>query len=106
MRPARSLTLLAVLAAAGGSVAAFGAPALLFLPVLLLFALLLRGRYVGEDRIVRLARAARRARRPRAPRALRARTRRSRPAAPRGGLLIALALAVRPPPARAVPRAV
>jgi hypothetical protein len=68
-------------------------------PLLVLLAFLLLGRYPGCDAIVRLSEriaararprseAARRPRRPRAPRSF----------APGGGLLIALGLAQRPPP--------
>jgi hypothetical protein len=67
----------------------------------LLFALpLLAGRYVGEDRLARLAAAFAPGRR----RPVRARPPARRPAPrvlPRGGRLIAAALAERPPPARA-----
>jgi hypothetical protein len=94
------LSSLCLLAEAAGVLA----PALLYAAPLLLVALpLIGGRYVGEERIVRLARAVRR-RRPRAA------TRASAPAGarwalravPRGGRLIAHSLAVRPPPAAAV----
>jgi hypothetical protein len=70
---------------------------LLAAPALVFVLPLLAGRYVGEDRLARLATAFAPVRRrpagtlaptaPRAPRAL-----------PRGGRLIASALAVRPPP--------
>jgi hypothetical protein len=60
---------------------------------------LLGGRYVGEERLVRLARRAP-VRRPR-PRSAAPPVghRAVRRAAPRGGLLIAASMAVRPPPA-------
>ncbi|WP_320669325.1 hypothetical protein [Patulibacter defluvii] len=67
-------------------------------PAVALFALLLSGHYVGEDRIARLARAWR-ARRVRPARSLRVAPVRPRGRVPRGGRLIAAALAVRPPPA-------
>jgi hypothetical protein len=76
-----------------------GAFLLPVVPLLVLLAFLLLGRYPGCEAIVRLseriaarahppAAAARRPRRPRAPRSF----------APGGGLLIALGLAQRPPP--------
>jgi hypothetical protein len=70
-------------------------------PVLVLALPLLRGRYVGEDRLARLA--ARVRRRPLRPRSVAAPAvrRRSLRALPRGGRLIAHALAGRPPPLRA-----
>ena len=76
-------------------------PALYLAPALLLLSLLLRGRFVGERQIARLRTALdrRRARR-RAVRTVPS-TGLPRPARvlPRGGWLIATALAVRPPPA-------
>jgi len=68
-------------------------------PLLVLLAALLLGRYPGHEAIVRLSeriaarsrRPGRAARRPRAPRP-------PRSFAPAGGLLIALGLAQRPPP--------
>lgn len=75
--------------------------ALLALPGLVLLLPLLAGRYLGEDRLKRLARVyAHRARRavvamaPVLPR-------RAPVVVPRGGRLIASALAVRPPPVHA-----
>jgi hypothetical protein len=90
----------AVLVAA---VAHLHADALIAVPALLLLLPLAAGRYVGSERLVRLAR---RVPRPRLPRGARAAARR-RPAlrvAPRGGLLIAVSLARRGPPASAAAR--
>ena len=71
-------------------------------PALLLLLPLVAGRYVGEDGLVRIARAT--PFRPRgAARAPAVRRGRS-PVVPRGGLLIALALARRGPPAPAAAR--
>jgi hypothetical protein len=72
------------------------------LPLLLLLASLLAGRYPGLETIVRLAEQIASWCRPRAA------SRQTRPKAPRfaavtGGLLIAFGLATRPPPA-ALPR--
>jgi hypothetical protein len=101
MRHARLLARLCLIAAAIALALASGATAVVFAPPLLLFALLLRGRYVGEEQILRVVRAVRRrsARRA-ASRRIPPRARRARGAAPRGGLLIACSLAVRPPPSR------
>lgn len=72
--------------------------ALLFLaPALLIAIPLLGGRYVGEELIARLVRRRGR-RRPRPVRALVARRAAAAPVAPRGAALLALGLAVRPPP--------
>jgi hypothetical protein len=94
----------AVLAAAvAHGAAGIPADALIALPALLLLLPLAAGRYVGSERLVRLAR---RVPRPRLPRGARAVARR-RPAlrpAPRGGLLIAVSLARRGPPASAAAR--
>lgn len=67
-------------------------------PAVALFALLLSGHYVGEERIACLARAFR-ARRIRPAHATRVARDRPHGLVPRGGRLIASALAVRPPPA-------
>jgi hypothetical protein len=82
------------------------APALLYAAPLLIVALpLIAGRYVGEERIVRLARASGRRRRRSEPRvSAPAGTRRALRAVPRGGRLIAHSLAVRPPPAVSLAR--
>ena len=74
--------------------------ALLFLaPALALALMLLLRRYPGERRLCALAQK-RRSRLPRAPRGVRVPAPRATPAArPRGGVLLALALATRPPPA-------
>ena len=73
---------------------------LLAAPVLVFALPLLAGRYVGEERLARLAAAFLGARRrPRATIAPHAR--RAERRLPRGGRLIATALAVRPPPAAA-----
>jgi hypothetical protein len=71
---------------------------LLALPVLLFALPLLAGRYVGEERLARLAAAFVDARR-RPAGSVPTTARRSPRALPRGGHLIASALAVRPPPA-------
>jgi hypothetical protein len=94
------LTAAVVLALAVGHVASgVGADALIAVPALLLLVPLVAGRYVGAERLVRLVR-----RSPR-PRYGRARPVLRRPpvrrAGPRGGLLIAVALARRGPPASA-----
>jgi hypothetical protein len=69
---------------------------LLAAPLLVLVVPLLAGRYVGEERLLRLA-AARRPRRARLrPAPVRATGRAV--VVPRGGRLLAFALAVRPPP--------
>lgn len=82
--------------------------ALFLAPALLLLAALLRGHYVGESAICRLA-AARRARHRRplrtATRYIAAARRSAVLAVPRGGRLVASSLAVRPPPAAALPAA-
>jgi hypothetical protein len=80
-----------------------GADALIAVPALLLLLPLAAGRYVGSERLARLARRApapalRSGGRPVAPR------RPSRRAGPRGGLLIAVSLARRGPPASALAR--
>ena len=91
------LSSLCLLAEAAGVLA----PALLYAAPLLIVALpLIAGRYLGEERIVRLARAAQvRRRRPPARVAAPAGALRALRAVPRGGRLIAHSLAVRPPPA-------
>ena len=71
---------------------------LLAAPVLVLVLPLLAGRYVGEERLARLAAAFAPARR-RPAAALRPAVARAPRVLPRGGRLIATALAVRPPPA-------
>jgi len=70
-------------------------------PLFLLAVPLLAGRYVGEERLERLRGHTRRTRR-RMPAAARPAVRRWVALLPRGGRLIAEALAVRPPPALAV----
>jgi hypothetical protein len=66
-------------------------------PLLVLVLPLLAGRYLGEERLVRVVARARRSRRPRAA-AARPTVRRPGALVPRGGSLIASALAKRPPP--------
>ncbi len=68
-------------------------------PLLVVLLPLLAGRFVGEERLIRAAARARGARR--RPRAISAPRAWLRGVAmfPRGGLLIARAIAVRPPPA-------
>ncbi len=71
-------------------------------PLLVLLLPLLAGRFVGEERIARAAARVRRARRPRPAVAAEPVTwLRGMTLIPRGGRLIARALAVRPPPAPA-----
>jgi hypothetical protein len=77
---------------------AAGPDALIALPALLLALPLAGGRYVGEERLARLVRRAPRPSRRRDTRVARRRPRRR--AGPRGGLLIAVALARRGPPSR------
>ena len=67
-------------------------------PVFLLSVPLLAGRYVGEGALERMRRAAPARRRPRAAGGALSGTRRPAVLLPRGGRLIAEALAVRPPP--------
>jgi len=70
-------------------------------PAIVLLASLLTGRYVGEGQIARLAGAMRCGRRRRHTRAAApAAPLRGRVLMPRGGRLVAMSLAVRPPPAR------
>ena len=93
-----SLAALSLAFALVQAIVGFGGDVLLAVPALLLFLPLLGGRYVGEDGIARLAghlatararpSAAHAGRAQRAPRVL-----------PRGGRLIAAALAERGPPA-------
>jgi hypothetical protein len=80
-----------------------GADALIAAPALLLLLPLVVGRYVGSERLVRLVRRIRRPVRRRGDRPV-ARRRPDRRPAPRGGLLIAVSLARRGPPARAAAR--
>jgi len=91
------LSSLCLLAEAAGVLA----PALFYAAPLLVVALpLIAGRYLGEERIVRLARGARqRRRRPVQRLSAPAGARWALRAVPRGGRLIAHSLAVRPPPA-------
>ena len=94
---------LAALALAGAQQATgLDADVLIAAPALLLLLPLLAGRYVGEDGLARLARPAPRPLNP--GRALPALSRGVARAVPRGGLLIAVALARRGPPGRAVAR--
>lgn len=83
---------------------ALGAPVdlLLAAPVLLLALPLLSGRYLGEGTLRRLARRV--VPRPRRAACAGVRTTRHRAVLPRGGALLAGALAVRPPPAAAAIR--
>ncbi|MBV9212680.1 MAG: hypothetical protein JOZ25_03430 [Actinobacteria bacterium] len=89
--------------ACGLLVAQAGVGLLYGVPVALLALLLLVGRFPGEDLLVRAALRRRRIRRG----LTLAKTRRRPPMAlvPRGGLLLATALAGRAPPSRAVARA-
>ena len=81
------------------SVTGLSPDVLLAVPALLLVLPLLAGRYVGEDGLLRLACRARVVRRRRSPSRLGARRRAPR-VLPRGGRLIAAALAERAPPLR------
>jgi hypothetical protein len=77
---------------------------LLAAPVLVIALPLLAGRYVGEEQLARLAAAFRGARR-RPAVTIAPHARRTVRRLPRGGRLLAAALAVRPPPAAALPTA-
>jgi hypothetical protein len=94
------LAALAVLLALAQSATGIGADALIAVPGLLLLLPLAAGQYVGEERLARCL--PRRAHRRDAVVVVRRRA--PRRAAPRGGLLIAVALARRGPPARAAAR--
>jgi hypothetical protein len=96
------LTLLSVALAAAQSVTGLSPDVLLAVPALLLVLPLLAGRYVGEDGLVRLAGRALVPRR-RSPGTLGARRRAPR-VLPRGGRLLAAALAERGPPSVAAAR--
>jgi hypothetical protein len=96
------LTLLSVALAAAQTVTGLSPDVLLAVPALLLVLPLLAGRYVGEDGLVRLAGRAFVARR-RSPGSIGARRRAPR-VLPRGGRLLAAALAERGPPAVAAAR--
>ena len=98
-RLAYLLAALAALALLGTQVAGLDAGLLHLAPALVLIVPLLRGHYVGEERIAELAAAAS-ARLPRAVVSLAARLPRApRATASRGGRLIAASLAERGPPA-------
>ena len=98
------LTLLSVALATLQSVTGLSPDILLAVPALMLVLPLLAGRYVGEDGLARLAARARAcAPRRRSPSRLGARRRAPR-VLPRGGRLIAAALAERAPPAAAAAR--
>lgn len=95
------MLLLATVAAASAValvVPGLGVGVLFLLPAIVLIASLLTGRYVGEERLRRLS-AAFRPQRRRRPRAVPVpRVARRRALMPRGGSLVAMSLAVRPPP--------
>jgi hypothetical protein len=80
-----------------------GADALIAVPVLLVLLPLVAGRYVGSERLVRIVRRVRPPARRQGARPLARRRPDIRPA-PRGGLLIAVSLARRGPPASAAAR--
>jgi len=102
MRPVRIFVRVLLVAAAIAAVVLLSTTAVaVFAPALVLFALLWHGTYPGADRFERIVRAVR-ARRPRTSVALPAACRRPRRRRARGGLLIAFAMAVRPPPASAL----
>jgi hypothetical protein len=92
-----------VAAAVAHGAAGIPADALIAAPALLLLLPLAVGRYVGSERLVRLARRVPRPRLTHGARAV-ARRRPALRAAPRGGLLIAVSLARRGPPASAAAR--
>jgi ABC-type antimicrobial peptide transport system permease subunit len=103
----RDLRLLLVVCALGvawliaGNVIGLGVGFMFLAPALVLALPLLAGRYVGADRLSRLERT-----RPRRTRGCTASPPASDPwqlVPPRGGLLIAASLAVRPPPLPAAP---
>jgi hypothetical protein len=102
----RDRTLLGAMVAAAVALAVVhaatgvGADALIAAPALLVLLPLVAGRYVGSERLVRLAR---RVPRPALRRGARpvVRVRAGRRVGPRGGLLIAVSLARRGPPASA-----
>lgn len=96
------LTLLSVALAVAQSVTGLSPDVLLAVPALMLLLPLLAGRYVGEDGLLRLAGRAILARR-RSPARLGVRCRAPR-VLPRGGRLIAAALAERGPPVAAAAR--
>lgn len=91
-----AVSLLAVAALFIGSVAGLGSGCLFLAPALLLALPLLAGRYLGAERLSRVAltRTSRRRALPPAPRNPRV----WGVVPPRGGMLIAASLAVRPPP--------
>lgn len=96
LAPAQFAALAALLAVTVGLQLSYSEPGLLFLgPVLLLFAALTIGRYPGESLLLWVTARARRPRR--APRAFVPR-RTLQISHPRGGALLALALAGRAPP--------
>lgn len=96
-----ALTLISSLCLVAEAAGVLAPTLLLYAAPLLIVALpLLAGRYLGEDRFVRLARSARQGRRRPARRlSAPAGARWELRALPRGGRLIAHSLAVRPPPA-------
>ena len=99
-RPVAALALLVTLALAVVALAELDPGALCLLPALALLAPLLLRRYPGERTLARLsAQTARGWQRPRSNAPSRQRV---RAATPRGGLLLACSLAVRPPPRAAL----
>jgi hypothetical protein len=97
------LTLLSVALAVLQSVTGLSPDVLLAVPAALLLLPLLAGRYVGEDGLARLARSRTALPPRRSPARIGARRRAPR-VLPRGGRLIAAALAERGPPALAAAR--
>jgi hypothetical protein len=97
------LTLLSVALAVLQSVTGLSPDVLLAVPAALLLLPLLAGRYVGEDGLARLARSRTAAAPRRSPQRIGARRRAPR-VLPRGGRLIAAALAERGPPVAAAAR--
>src|ERR1700680_799390 len=91
-----ALCLLAVAWLIARSIVGLGTGFVFLLPAVIMALPLVAGRYIGAERLGRISRS-RSPRRRRVPAGSPVR-RTFRPAPPRGGLLIAVSLAVRPPP--------
>jgi len=98
-----ALALLSLGLALAQSLVGFEADLLLAVPPLLMLAPLLLGRYVGEETIARLRRTAQAPRRAHRPQAIRLPRRDI--VLPRGGRLVAAAMALRGPPSALLARA-
>ena len=98
-----ALAVLAPLVVLGGHELGLSADALLAAPLVVLLLPLLGGRYVGEEQLARLRAAIAPAPRRRPSVLLGAARRMPGRVVPRGGLLLAFSLSVRPPPAVAAP---